>query len=92
MGIFQNEILQAVPRLAHGIRVREEKFGGLVFKRTDMTVYEINNRTLKLLHTIDGSKSISSIIRSGVQDLGGNWENVERVLQEMLCAGVIILS
>lgn len=91
MSAFGYGTLRALPRLAPSVRVREEEFGGLVFKGTDMAIYEINGLTLQLLRVVDGARSLASVISSGVQDLGGDREDVERVLHEMLNVGVIVL-
>lgn len=91
MSTFEDKTLQAVPRLASSVRVREEQFGGLVFKGTDMAVYEINSLTLQLLRVVDGARSLASVISSGVQNLGGDREDIERVLQKMIDVEVIVL-
>jgi len=54
--------LKKVPKIANNIVIRKEYFGGLIFNKDTMSVYEINKRTLNLIKFIDGKKSFGDII------------------------------
>lgn len=76
-------------RLSPDVRLRREHFGGLAFKAADMAVYETNHLSYRLIEMVDGARSLNEIIQSGVHELGGSRDAVERVLSDMISAGIL---
>ncbi len=91
MVYFDKNQITKVPQLALDVRIRSEVFGGLVFKVSDMAVYEINELTRKLLAFIDGEMELESLIQKSMNELVSNRPIIEDLLQKMIKAGVIIL-
>ena len=85
-----NEIdTSRVLRLSPDVRLRNEHFGGLAFKTNDMAVYETNHLSFRLIEMVDGVRSLNEVVQLGVQELGGSSDAVERVLSDMISAGVL---
>jgi len=53
---------EIIPCIAYNIVIREEYFGGLVFNKSTVNVYEINKESYKLLNLIDGKRSLRDIM------------------------------
>ena len=45
-------------KISKSIRIRKEFFGGLVFRKSDFAIFEINDKTLELFELIKESNSL----------------------------------
>ncbi|TKJ40397.1 hypothetical protein CEE37_08735 [candidate division LCP-89 bacterium B3_LCP] len=90
MTSFTEQQLVTTPRIASDVRIRSESFGGLVFKGSEMGVYEINDLTRLLLDFIDGDTKMRSLIHRCLLELSCDRAEIEQVLQNMIKAGVLI--
>jgi hypothetical protein len=48
-------------KIADLIRIRQEFFGGLIFRKNDLAIFEINDKTYELLDLIEEEKNLEDI-------------------------------
>jgi len=60
--VVTNPTNPQVPRLAEGVVIRPESFGGLLFSPAVQSILELNQHSYELLSLVDGSRTTEEIV------------------------------
>lgn len=68
------------PKLCENIVIRKEWFGGLVFKKSDMSVFQVNDATFHVLELIINNFSFDDLLHT----IQKNYQLEKKDLQKLL--------
>ena len=77
------------PKLCENIVVRKAWFGGLVFRKSDMSVFQVNDATYHVLELIKNANSFNNIYEEIKKDYNLARNNLQELL-EVLYANKVI--